>query len=601
MDQRLRWPALLAIGLALFCPRAEGASTLIFKAVAVDAGTGAGPVGRIYAGPHGVMTLAGRGPRSVTDAAEVARRLNELAEAGLAAERIAVRRERSSYVVVAGDRRIVLVDRTLAKFHNTTPKRLAHMWTDNVSDAFSGPYLSMRPIVVPFGETRSVQLKGNAVGTVTASAETPAVSAAYETRARSVRVLGVAVGRTALVVADERNRLRVPIRCAKWAAQLADPVIASVTGNPPTTEATYQAVYAAVAGSLSLEPGAWASITPWVGEATAPHPGGSAQVPVRVSAAGPDYLRYRNRSVVTVRNESVATEEVDILMVSNSPERLQAHGLWFEGALGEFGSARLLYHHVNGTGDPADLIVELVNLGEAKARVHVVAGKGGPSRDESWAGHRAARDFLRSRLHGVGWVAPVAPGTAAPVLVQRVTPGSTASGVLELRALGPADLRLRCHLAPARSSWLPYPVRSYRPSPILGRWNFQTAREEISAKYEVGRDWAFVTIGDKPLSGTLEGDRLAGSYGVIHDIRLDLSNPTQEVARVEVTLEPGGGAARGTLIVDGQLTEAAMLTQRSESRIALYTMAPGEERTVNIQTMPEGGSSYPVRLVARSL
>jgi hypothetical protein len=144
-------------------------------------------------------------------------------------------------------------------------------------------------------------------------------------------------------------------------------------------------------------------------------------------------------------------------------------------------------------------------------------------------------------------------------------------------------------------------VRSYRPSPILGRWNFQTAREEISAKYEVGRDWAFVTIGDKPLSGTLEGDRLAGSYGVIHDIRLDLSNPTQEVARVEVTLEPGGGAARGTLIVDGQLTEAAMLTQRSESRIALYTMAPGEERTVNIQTMPEGGSSYPVRLVARSL
>ncbi len=601
MSQRIRWPVLLAIGLALFCPRAEGASTLVFKVAPVHTGASAGLVGRIYAGPEGVMTLGGRNPNSLRDAAEVARRLNELAEAGLAAERIAVRRERSSYVVVAGDRCIVRVDRTLAEFHNTTPERLAHIWAGNLSDAFSRPYLSMRPIIVPFGETRSAQLKGNAVGAVAASAETPIVNVAYDGPARSVRVSGVTPGRTTLVVTDDRNTLRVPVRCAKWAAQLADPITASVTGSPPTAEATYQAVYAAVAASLSLEPGAWASIAPWVGDAPALPVGRSAEVPVRVSAAGPDYLPYRSRSVVAVRNESVPTEDVDILMVSNSPERLQDHGIWFEGSLHGFRSARLLYHHVNGMSMSADLVVELVNLGDATCRVHVVAGKGGPSKDESWAGHCAARDFLRSRLHGVGWIAPVPAGAATAILVQRVTSGATASGVIELRALGPGDLRVRCHLASPRSSWLPHQVGSYRPSPILGKWHFQTTREQVAAGYEVGREWAFVTIGDGSMPGLLQGDRLPGRYGVIHDIRLDLSNPTQEVARVEVMLEPGGGVARGTLIVDGQLAEAAMLTRDAEARIALYTMVPGEVRSVRIQTMPESGSSYPVRLVARSL
>jgi hypothetical protein len=302
-----------------------------------------------------------------------------------------------------------------------------------------------------------------------------------------------------------------------------------------------------------------------------------------------------------VRNESVPTEEVDILMVSNSPERLQAHGVWFEGSLHGFRSARFLYHHVNGMSMSADLVVELVNLGDAASRVHVVAGNGGPSKDESWAGHCAARDFLRSRLYGVGWIAPVPAGAATAVLVQRVTSGATASGVLELRALGAGDLRVRCHLAPPRSSWLPHQVASYRPSPMHGRWHFQTTREHIAAEYEVGREWTFITIGDSSVPGLVEGDRLPGRYGVIHDIRLDLSNPTQEVARVEVMLEPGGGAARGTLIVDGRLAEAAMLTRNSEARIALYTMVPGEVRRVTIQTMPESGSSYPVRLVARSL
>jgi hypothetical protein len=117
----------------------------------------------------------------------------------------------------------------------------------------------------------------------------------------------------------------------------------------------------------------------------------------------------------------------------------------------------------------------------------------------------------------------------------------------------------------------------------------------------VGGDWAFVTIGDQPLAGQMAGDRLLGNYGLSYDINIALSNPTEEDARVVLLLEPAGGPARGSLLIDGTPVGASLIAKDSEAELARYGLAPGETREVCIQTMPEGGSHYPVRLVARSL
>jgi hypothetical protein len=264
----------------------------------------------------------------------------------------------------------------------------------------------------------------------------------------------------------------------------------------------------------------------------------------------------------------------DVLLVSNSPERLLSRGQWYEGTLGASQTARLLYHHVNATGVSGDLIIELVNLAGEPGEVHVIAGKGGPSPDESWAGHRAGTEFLGRRAAGAGWVVPVRPGWASPILVQRMNAGSVASGVLELRALQGADFVVRCHLERPRSLWLPYELNAYHPSPMLGRWQYANPRVEIAAR--------------------------SGNYGVIYKIALELINSTAESARVDVYLEPGGGVARGTLLVDGRLVEAALLTREAEAAVGSYRLGPGDMRTVHIETMPQGGSNYPVRLVARA-
>jgi hypothetical protein len=590
---------VLALAL-LLANTAEAASTLEFKAVPVAAEGRKGICGRVYAGPRSVMTIGGRGDRCPLDAQEVARRLNVLAEGGLRAGAIEARRDGRGYSIYTEDQRIVHIDRDLARFHRSSPEALAKMWAKNLREQFGRPYLSIPPLVVPLGETRSAQVKGNIALPVRVRAESGAVTASYDAAEEMVHVFGNWVGETELVVADERSVLRVPVRAAKWAGRLPAQLSARVTGRPAPQDTIGRAVKAATVDGLVLEPGAWASINPWVEQTPPLEPGQSAQVPVRVSAAGHEYLPYQVRRDVAVRNEPMRVGSADVLLVSNSPERLLSRGQWYEGTLGASQTARLLYHHVNATGASGDLIIELVNLAGEPGEVHVIAGKGGPSLDESWAGHRAGTEFLGRRAAGAGWVVPVRPGWASPILVQRMNAGSVASGVVELRALQGADFVVRCRLERPRSLWLPNELNAYHPSPMLGRWQYANPRVEIAARYRVGGDWTFVTIGDGAIAGGTDGERLAGNYGVIYEIALELINPTAESARVDVYLEPGGGVARGTLLVDGRLVEAALLTREAEAEVGRYRLGPGDMRMVHIETMPQGGSNYPVRLVARA-
>ena len=600
MNQGSRWVIGVFLTLLAAAAPAHAVSTLVFTAVPVDGSRPLGPQGRVYAGSEPVMTLGGHGAQSVADAVEVARRLNALAEAGLRPEEIAVRKTRKLRTILGRGQPIVQIDRAQAKAQITEPAALTRAWVDNLAAQFGRPYLSASPVVVPLGEARATTVQGNVVGSVRVSADAPVVTAAYEAKRRTVRVTGLAVGRTELVIADDQSALRVPVRSAKYAGRVSAALAAGVTGSPASSEVIYRAAQAAVAASLALEPGAWASINPRLAPVQSLPAGAADAVRVHVSAAGEDYLPYRAEPLVTVSNESVTPGPADVLMVSNSPERLLSHGLWYEGSLADVQSARLLYHHVNSSRVPSDFVVELWNVGDQPVRVQIISGSGGPSRDEAYAGHRAATQFLMNRAGNTGWIASLPPSTAVPVVSQEMDPGSIVSGMVELRKLGAGDVRLRCYLSPSRSAWLPYPIRSYEPSPVLGRWVYPQPRQQISAKYVVGREWAFVTIGDPPVSGLQPGDQLLGNYGVIYDISLDLVNPTDLPATVELAMEPGGGTARAVLLVNGRRVDAGLLKGNTEARLARYVLGSGEVRTIRIETTPQGGSNYPVRLFART-
>lgn len=580
-----------------FSAHSHAASTLAFRSVTVQ--TKRGAAARVYAGDTPVMTISGRGWKSVDAGRLVAQRLSAFAEEGLRADEISIWSERKTSAIVARGERIVTIDKVIAASQGQDRAGLARVWAKNLRAQFGRPYLSASPLLVPVGELRSLPVKGNVSGQLVARPAQPIVTAACDQSAREVKVTGVDSGRTEIILQDGVNALRVPVRSARYAARLVDSVPAAVTGNPASRDAVVHAIRAAVGAGMTIEADAWTEISPQVGDVGAVGPGKMVTVPTQIAAGGPGYLSYHLTQSVPVRNEPMVPVPTKLLMVSNSPERILGHGLWFEGKMADYDAIRLLYHHVNGLKAPADLVVEVWNLGKEAARVQVVAGAAGPSYDESWVGHRAASQFLTNRAANSGWIIPVPAETTAPILSERMLPGSVASGVMELRLLGKGDLSVRLYLEPPVSQRTPRDIASYAPSPLLGHWHYLQTLREVKAKYEVGRDWTFITIGDQPAAGVKDGDQLMGSYGVVYEIDLELSNPTAETARVMIALEPAGGPARGALLVDGHPVETALLRRDAEGVVARYSLAPGQVRKVHIETMPQGGSNYPVRLVAR--
>jgi hypothetical protein len=66
---------------------------------------------------------------------------------------------------------------------------------------------------------------------------------------------------------------------------------------------------------------------------------------------------------------------------------------------------------------------------------------------------------------------------------------------------------------------------------------------------------------------------------------------------VALYANPRGGKATGTFLIDGTLVQAHGLAAFSKYKIWQETINPGTFRRIRVVTMPEGGSSYPLRLI----
>ncbi|MCD6352315.1 MAG: hypothetical protein J7M26_09375, partial [Armatimonadetes bacterium] len=95
------------------------------------------------------------------------------------------------------------------------------------------------------------------------------------------------------------------------------------------------------------------------------------------------------------------------------------------------------------------------------------------------------------------------------------------------------------------------------------------------------------------------GAVLHGNYGVLYRLRLHISNPTTTPAEVALAVQSGGGAARGVFLINGRLVETPVLRATNEHTLASWVLPAAAERTVNVVTMPQSGSNYPVTLILR--
>ncbi|MBV9849308.1 MAG: hypothetical protein JO250_06440 [Armatimonadetes bacterium] len=561
-----------------------------------------------------------------------AERLTGLLQAGLTASDIVARpAAKPLWDVEARGGTLLLATPEEADAHrHMSPEELARAWVKALRQLIGQPPLTLSPasLVVPLGETRTVKVGGAATAAdVQVGSDNAAVSVAdFDPARRLLTVRGHAPGRNTITVQLAPGRgvaaVSLPVAVMKYAGQVAPSVTVQVTGRPDASpDLVTQAAYAGLIRALSLEDGAQVTLTdaPRFAAPLAAGEQTAAVFPLRLS--GPDLLPVTAKAAVNVVNTPVTPQPPSTLFYSNNPEQVKRSQTLFTGRLRPASTARLDYHHQNMSGQLLVFHVDLVNASDAPATVQVIAGLSQPGGDTVQVGRRAGAAFLKSLNGDAGLVLPVPPRGRVPLVTQRLGPGLTVSGLMQLQCLsgGPLTVRVsaggdtdtltaplaRVFMAGAGANPLAAPSGGVGPAAgdAASPYIFPRPLITLSGKYVVDRRWAFVTLGDKDALRDSSGKlKLFGNYGADYQVDLTLTNPTRDTRQVGVYFAPGAGPAAAVFQVDdGPIQEFDPFEPPNERELARVTLAPGETRVTRLRTIPLNGSAYPAQVVARAL
>jgi hypothetical protein len=305
-----------------------------------------------------------------------------------------------------------------------------------------------------------------------------------------------------------------------------------------------------------------------------------------------------------VRVENVALPHIHPkrLLVSDFPEQLHENGVLFAATLDRSaGSQRFLYYHGNPQDEPARrILLRAYNASAQPAVLHFISGEAGPQPSGTEVGHLSTLRFLARVAQNEGNLVVVPPSGTATLVDQLLPPGNVVSNLLQLRELDGAPVELTLVAQDASDS----AGNSLDASSLLqssvkhARGIYRVPEFSYDYAYDVGADRPLeIPIGVLPLPNLREGEALGGDYGVMQSIALTVRNPTNAEAPIALYENPRGGSATGTYIIDRTLVQSHAVAAFSKWKLRQYRVPPHGVLRISVVTMPEGGSSYPVRLI----
>lgn len=294
---------------------------------------------------------------------------------------------------------------------------------------------------------------------------------------------------------------------------------------------------------------------------------------------------------------------VEALSFSDHPERVRSRGLLFQGGLLPLKPVRFQYYHEGGREDgPLYLSVRVKNRGSRPARVHALAASGGPDPDYFTAGHQNNLRFLERLSRSEGTLHEIAPGETWQVDLHEMPLNQVVSGTVQMTLVEGTQVDYGLFAVHDPKEPIGFDLLS-NPKDVHARGVYPAADQTLIRGWTVGEAEGYAALGAVRQPNVLAGPELKGDYGVVYRIRLALRNPGAQAARVQVLFNPRGGAATGTFLVRDE--DGATRTWEVAAPVKAFERVPLGEievpartvRTVEIWTMPEGASNYPVRLV----
>lgn len=461
--------------------------------------------------------------------------------------------------------------------------------------------LSSGSVVLPFGGSAAVQASG-VYGLLTVSPTNPMIAQATASQdTRQLVIMAKGLGNTTVTVRDSRGMMAVlAVAVEMRAGRVAPTASVRITGAPAS--ALFVADEAAAAAVAAAQPatGAVLRTYPVVPPVRDLDIDGIADIAVPVSIHG-DGL-YPVDAVTHVRVENFAQPQVrpSALLVSDFPESLHEDGLLYTATLNWDEPMRLLFYHANPAGAPRRWIVlQATNRGERDATLTLMDGRSGPDPDANSVGHLSTERFLVRETENESTVIRV-PAKSTIALVSRpLPPGDVVCDLLQLRQIAgaPLDLALSAQAGPEADSGLNESVALLTDTVKHARGRYPIPEFFYDVTYNASAAPLEIPVGELPLPNLRQGIALAGDYGVLFSVNATLINDGSAPAAVALYANPRGGRATGTFLIDRALVQAHALPSYSHFKIKQYTVPAHGFVNVNVVTMPEGGSSYPLNLI----
>ncbi len=456
---------------------------------------------------------------------------------------------------------------------------------------------------VTIGGTQTLRVM-QVLGTVTVTVTDPSiVDASVDQTTRAVTVVGKKIGSTTIVVRDDRGLERtVPVRVAYLAGEIASDAAIRVTGRPASIEFLREQALAAALASVVSRPGANVVATPESVNVRGPLDiDDVATIDVPIIVSGDAYFTVAGTTHVRVENFAQPRIRPRSLLVSDYPETLKANGILFTAELVARAAERFLYYHFNPPGQPdRRIVLKIQNASSQPALVQYISGIAGPGANEMEVGHLSTQRFLVREAQNEGTVVTI-PGNATVSLMEEALPArTTASGLMQLHEIEGAPLHLTLVAQNATD-----PTDGPIPTSALlvgdrphARGVYNIPQFYFDYGYDADGPDLEIPIGQIPLPNLVQGQTLAGDYGVAQSVTVRMVNNDRHNARdIALYASPRGGRATGTFVIDRVLVQAHAMPPFGHFKLRQYTIAPGSFVRTEIVTMPEGGSSYPLRLI----
>lgn len=474
------------------------------------------------------------------------------------------------------------------------------------SPAPSPSPLAVSPAAVNLHPAQSQTISvSSANGVITAQLDTPLATAVVDQNARTVTVTATQqTGRATLTIADSTGATAVvPVRVALDAGSVPASISLRVTGTAIDPAWLQAQVTAALTRAIQLQPGAGAPQIAPIALPALLAPGAAAALPVQVSiAGGAQYFDVAANATVNIQNVAAPAFAPPLLFYDDDPEKIPGEGVLYRNDVTAASPARLYYYHQN-TGQPRRLLVVLSTTAAAPATVQLIDASAGPNIDVMSVGHAVSRDFLLAKPRNQGIVVDVVPQTPYVADAFSMKPLDGAAGSIGIRLLNGGPVTVTVVAIP--DTPLAQLEAYLGQAPLPGDGHHRTGVFALdgygaeSLTYAAGGPDAVTQYGagTPPSAQPSPDGHDYGDYGVVRTLTFDITNPTGAPATAYLYERPLGGDVRSSFLVDGTLVQLGCVRVPQAYQIGqAYALAPGGRYRVTVQTMTDGGSSYPLEV-----